>query len=73
MSAVMSKKKPTTPPKDKILTARVPDDLFAAFEAYRAAQLYPPDRTAVVLRLMEQFLRAEGYYPLSPPPPRRPA
>ncbi len=69
MSAVMSKKKkPAEPAKDKILTARIPDDLFAAFEAYRAAQLYPPDRTAVILRLMENFLRAEGFYP-----PRKPS
>ena len=51
------------------MCVRVPDDLFAAFEEYRAAQLYPPDRTAVILRLMEQLLRAEGFYP---PPPRKP-
>lgn len=70
MSVVMAKKKPKAdPPKDHIVTVRVPADLFAAFETYRAGQLYPPDRTAVILRLMEQFLRAEGLYP----PPRKPS
>jgi hypothetical protein len=68
MSVAMSKKNPVRsesaePLPEKILTVRVPGDLFAAFEAYRAAQLYPPDRTAVILRLMEQLVRAEGLYP----------
>lgn len=72
MQVVMSKKKPgrpksATPPKEKILAMRVPDDLYAVLEAYRAAQKFPPDRTTVGLRALEQFLRAEGFAV----PPRR--
>lgn len=74
MLATMSKNKPgrrkaATPPKEKILAMRVSDELFEALEAYRKAQKYPPDRTAVGLRALEDLLRAEGFFP----PPRRPA
>jgi hypothetical protein len=72
MLATMSKKKTgrpksATPPKEKILAMRMPDDLFEALEAYRQSQTYVPDRTAVGLRALENLLRAEGFYP-----PRKP-
>lgn len=74
MKAVTGKKKAArpksaTPPKDKILAMRTPDDLYAALETYRAAQTYPPDRTAVTLRALEKLLREEGFYP---PPAKKP-
>lgn len=73
MQAVMSKKKPgrpksATPPKERILAVRMPPDLEAALESFRAAQSFPPDRTAVTLRALENFLREQGHYP-----PRKPS
>lgn len=72
MPVVTSKKKPSkakpVDPTDHVVTFRVPPELFSALETYRAKQLYPPDRTAVLLRLLEQFLCGEGLYP-----PRKPS
>lgn len=73
MPVVMSKKKPgrpksATPPKERILAVRMPPDLEAALESFRAAQSFPPDRTAVTLRALENFLREQGHYP-----PRKPS
>jgi hypothetical protein len=73
MSAVMSKKKPgrpksATPPKERILAVRMPPDLETALESFRAAHTFPPDRTAVALRALENFLREQGHYP-----PRKPS
>ncbi len=74
MLGVMSKKKSgrpksPNPPRERVLAMRMPPELETALEAYREAQTYPPDRTAVGLRALEQFLRSEGFYP---PPPRKP-
>ena len=73
MPVVMSKKKPgrpksATPPKEKILAVRMPPDLEASLQQFIAAQTFPPDRTAVTLRALENFLREQGHYP-----PRKPA
>lgn len=71
MPAVMSKKKPAAgkqPSKDKILAMRMPADLEAALQSFIAAQTFPPDRTAVGLRALENFLREQGHYP-----PRKPS
>lgn len=73
MSLVMGKKKPgrpkaDTPPRERILAMRMPHDLDEALEAFRAAQPFAPDRTAVGLRALENFLREQGFYP--PPRPR---
>lgn len=75
MPAVMSQKKQgrgrpksPTPPRERVLAMRMPPDLEQALEDYRLSQTYPPDRTAVGLRALEQLLRAEGFYP-----PRKPS
>lgn len=73
MLGVMSKKKAgrpksPTPPRDRVLAMRMPPDLEEALEAFRAAQVFPPDRTAVGLRALENFLREQGHYP-----PRKPS
>lgn len=62
MLAVMSKpKKPVAESKNPVLHMRMPDFLEQALQAFIADQRVPPDRTAVGLTALEEFLRKEGY------------
>jgi hypothetical protein len=65
MIAVMSKKKtkPTAEKREKVLAMRMPPELEAALQSFISAQQFPPDRTAVGLRALENFLREQGHYP----------
>lgn len=66
MPAVVKRKagrpKSPTPPKEKILAVRIPPDLDAALESFRASHSFPPDRTAVTLRALANFLSEQGHH-----------
>jgi hypothetical protein len=51
-------KKPKNP---GMLMLRMDDATVAALEAYLGAQKVPPERTAVALVALRQFLTAEGF------------
>jgi hypothetical protein len=68
MMADMSKRKPERKPeaaaekgKPPVLYLRITPDDEAALQAYIDAQDTPPDRTAVGLRALRQFLESRGY------------
>lgn len=70
MLAVMAKpKKVVADTKQPVLHMRMPEFLEEALQAFIADQRVPPDRTAVGLTALEEFLRKEGYLP-DPPKPR---
>jgi hypothetical protein len=51
------------------ITFWVPVELRAAADAYRGAQRFPPDLTAILRQALQDFLEREGYWP---PPPASP-
>jgi len=75
MPAMATPKKKTTadtskpkPSKDRgpVLYLRLSDDDEAALTGYIAAQEVPPDRTAVGLTALRQFLGRHGFGALAP-------
>lgn len=42
------------------ISLRVPNDLLAELDEYRAGQDYPPERSAVIIRALRKFLREEA-------------
>lgn len=41
------------------------DDLAEAFDRFRRGQRVPPTKTDVAVVAIQEFLKAEGYWPLS--------
>ena len=70
--APMSKEKPAKKPKPKdrgpTLHMRLDENEDAALEAFRAAQRVAPDRSAVGLTALHEFLAREGFWPWPKPP-----
>lgn len=68
----MGKSKPSKKPvnatanKSPVLYVRLTDEHEAALAAYIARQKAKPDRQAVGLAALEEFLRAEGLWPWPP-------
>lgn len=42
------------------------DDTETALESFRGDQLVPPDRAAVGVKALQDFLKGQGYYPPKP-------
>lgn len=58
------KKKPNQPkrvPNPNAVFVRLDDETGAALAKFVAAQKVPPERTAVIVIALRQFLAAEGY------------
>lgn len=64
---VMSKQKPK-PAKDRgpVLYIRLDDPTEAALQAFIKAQTVEPDRTAVGLKSLHEFLTKHGFWPPAP-------
>ena len=64
------KKKPSLvgrkPKNPGMLMLRMDEATVAALDAYLTAQKVPPERTAVALVALRQFLTAEGFPPAKP-------
>jgi hypothetical protein len=57
----MAKKKPSRKPrKEDQITFRVTPEVMAALKAFESQQKIPPTRTAIMLRALEIYLKAEG-------------
>ncbi len=41
----------------------IENDLFDAMEAFRAAQVVEPDKTATIRTALRKFLQDQGFYP----------
>lgn len=67
MIAGMSKQPAKKPKRDKesvpVVYLRLDDDTDTALRAYIAAQEVPPDRAAVGMTALRQFLAKHGVYP----------
>ena len=73
MVAVMGKQRKTkaVEARGPVLFVRMPDYLEAALQSFIAAQIVPPDRTAVAVAALEDFFRKHGHLPAVAPPPRK--
>ena len=71
MIASMGKQKPQKPDPDPgkppPLFVRIDRPLHEAIQAFIAAQEVPPDRTAVVVTALQQFLARHGLWPAAKP------
>lgn len=65
MLDLMSKPKKSKPSRDRgpVLFLRLPEETEAAILAYIAAQDVPPDKTAVGLAAIHEFLAKRGFWP----------
>ena len=52
--------------KSDSVYARLDKATLAAFEAFRDAQLFRPDRTAVIIKALHEYLERQGYWPPKP-------
>lgn len=64
----MGKQKQKKASKDRgpVLYLRLDDETEASLQAFIAAQRVEPDRTAVGLKALREFLSREGYWPRKP-------
>lgn len=64
MNAIMAKRKLKPDPgegKGRPISYRPSKSVEEAMEIYRAEQVFPPDKSAVIERAMRQFFEAEGF------------
>ena len=58
-------KKPIEDDGPIVVTFRCEGELRVAFERFRKAQRVEPAKSDVLIVAMQEFLRSEGFYPLS--------
>ncbi len=69
MLTMTAPKKPrpkSTPKRDNgvpVLYVRISPELEAAIQSFIAAQRVAPERTAVTIKALEEFLQREGFWP----------
>ncbi len=55
---------PTTPKgRSQVYNVRLGHDLDASIAAYLASQEVPPDKSAVIVAAVRDFMKARGFYP----------